>query len=58
VIESHLLALVVFAALTSTVLAVLYRPRGQRLRYGLAVFGAFVLGAVGLAWLMAAGRPK
>ncbi len=57
-IHSHLQALMVFAALTSTVLALLYRPRGRRLAFGLAIFACFVLGAVGLAWLMAAGRPR
>lgn len=57
-ISSHLQALVVFAALTATVLATLYRPRGRRLAYGLALFALFVLGAVGMAWLMSLGRPR
>jgi hypothetical protein len=54
---SHLQALVLFAALTATVLAVVQRPRGRRRRFGLAVFGAFVLGAIALSWLMAGLGP-
>ena len=52
-IASHLLALVVFSALASTVFATLLRPdlRG-RVRFGLMVFGAFVLSAVAVGWLM------
>jgi hypothetical protein len=53
VIRSHLVLLVVFAALVSTVFALLLRddPR-SRLRFGLLCFGAFV-GSVFLAgWLM------
>jgi len=54
VIHSHLLALLVFSALVSAVLALLTRddPR-RRLRFGARVFAAFVLSALVLGWLMA-----
>jgi heme A synthase len=50
---SHLLLLVVFAALVSAVLAALTRddPRAQ-LRTGLKMIGAFVGAAIVLGWLM------
>ena len=52
-IASHLLALVVFSALASTVFATLLRPDlPGRVRFGLMVFGAFVLSAVAVGWLM------
>lgn len=51
--DSHFLVLVVFAFLVSLVFAVLLRddPRTQ-LRFGALVFGAFLLSAVVLGWLM------
>jgi hypothetical protein len=50
--HSHLLTLVVFSALVSTVFATLLRdtPR-ERLRFGLLAFAAFVLSAVLVGWL-------
>ena len=50
---SHLLYLVVFAALVSAVFAVLQRhePREQ-VRFGLLLFGAFVVSGLVLGWLM------
>lgn len=53
-IESHLAALLLFAALVSTVFATLLRDdlRSQ-LRFGLKVFGAFVGSAILAGWLMA-----
>lgn len=50
---SHFLYLVVFAALVSAVFAVLQRedPREQ-VRFGLLLFGAFVVSGVVLGWLM------
>lgn len=52
--ESHLVTLLVFAALVSTVFATLLRdePRSQ-LRFGVKVFAAFVASAVLVGWLMA-----
>jgi prepilin signal peptidase PulO-like enzyme (type II secretory pathway) len=52
-VTSHLLYLVVFAALVSAVFAVLQRedPREQ-VRFGLLLFGAFVGAALVLGWLM------
>jgi hypothetical protein len=52
-VASHFLLLVLFAFLVSLVFAVLLRddPRTQ-LRFGGFVFGAFVLSAVVLGWLM------
>ena len=50
---SHLLLLVLFAALVSSVFAALTRdePRAQ-LRTGAIMFGGFVVAAVVLGWLM------
>lgn len=50
---SHLLLLLLFAALVSSVFAALARdePRGQ-LRTGSLMFGGFVVAAVVLSWLM------
>ena len=52
-IASHLLALVVFSTLVSVVFAMLLREdRGARVRFALMTFGAFVLSAVVVGWLM------
>jgi hypothetical protein len=52
---SHFVALILFSALVSLVFAFLQRetPR-ERLRFGVKVFGAFVLSTFVLGWLMAA----
>jgi len=53
VIASHLLALIVFSTLVSVVFAILLREdRQARLRFALMTFGAFVLSAVVVGWLM------
>ncbi len=50
---SHLLILVVFSLLVSTVFATLLRDDlRSRLRFGLFAFAAFVLSTVILGWLM------
>jgi hypothetical protein len=51
-IHSHLVTLLVFAALVSTVFAMLLRdaPR-ERLRFGLMAFAAFVLSTLVIGWL-------
>ena len=50
---SHLLNLVIFSALVSTVFALLLREdRRSRIRFGLFAFGAFVLSALAVGWLM------
>ncbi len=50
---SHLLILVVFSFLVSTVFATLLRDDPQsRLRFGLFAFAAFVLSTVILGWMM------
>jgi hypothetical protein len=51
-IQSHLITLVLFSALVSTVFAVLLRdtPR-ERVRFGLLAFGAFVLSTLVIGWL-------
>lgn len=52
-IASHLVALVLFSALTSTVFATLLRDDlRSRMRFGLILFGSFVLSAVAVGWLM------
>ena len=50
--HSHLVTLVVFSALVSTVFATLLRdtPR-ERVRFGLIAFAAFVLSTLVLGWL-------
>jgi hypothetical protein len=50
---SHLLTLLVFAALVAAVFATLLRDTTKaRLRFGLVAFAAFVLSTVALGWLM------
>jgi heme A synthase len=50
---SHLLALLLFSALVSTVFATLLRDDlRSRLRFGAILLGAFVLSAVAVGWLM------
>ncbi len=50
---SHLLLLILFAFFVSLVFAVLMRddPR-QQLRFGLILFGGFLVAAIGLGWLL------
>jgi hypothetical protein len=50
---SHMLTLLVFSTLVSIVFATLLREhRRDRLRFFLMSFGAFVLSAVVVGWLM------
>lgn len=52
-IASHLLILLVFSALVASVFAVLLRDDlRSRVRFGVWVFGAFVLSAVAAGWIM------
>jgi len=52
VIQSHLVTLLVFSALVSTVFATLLRDTArERVRFGLAAFAAFVLSTLVMAWL-------
>ena len=49
---SHLIVLVVFSALVSTVFAVLLRDdMRERLRFGLIAFAAFVVSTLVIGWL-------
>lgn len=52
-IQSHLMSLILFAALVSLVFSMLMRedPRA-RLRFGLMSFAAFVASAIVAGWLM------
>jgi hypothetical protein len=53
VISSHLVALFVFSALVAVVFALLQRQgKRERIRFGLMAFGAFVLSALVVGWLM------
>jgi len=53
VIASHLLALIVFSTLLSLVFAILLREQAKdRVRFALMTFGALVLSAVVVGWLM------
>jgi hypothetical protein len=50
---SHLLVLVLFSALVSTVLALVMRDGTRaRLRFGVLAFLAFVVSALAVGWLM------
>jgi hypothetical protein len=50
---SHLVTLLVFSALVSTVFAVLLRDTTRaRVRFGVLAFGAFVLTTLVAGWLM------
>lgn len=52
-IASHLLSLIVFSTLVSLVFAMLLREKArERVRFALLTFGAFVLSAVVVGWLM------
>lgn len=52
-ISSHLVALFVFSALVAVVFALLQRQgKRERIRFGLMAFGAFVLSALVVGWLM------
>ena len=51
-LHSHLLTLIVFAALVSTVFAVLLRDTTrERVRFGALAFAAFVLSTLVIGWL-------
>lgn len=51
-IHSHLLTLLAFAALVSTVFAMLLRDTArERVRFGLTAFAAFVLSTLVIGWL-------
>jgi len=53
VTHSHILSLLVFSALVSTVFATLLRSTTkERVRFALWAFGAFVLSTLVLGWLM------
>lgn len=53
-IKSHLLNLVIYAALVASVFAVLLRQQPRsRLRFGAILFVGFVLSALAAGWLMA-----
>ncbi|HEY7411225.1 MAG TPA: hypothetical protein VII13_10810 [Vicinamibacteria bacterium] len=53
VFESHLVNLIVFSALVSAIFALLLRDdRKSRVRFALKAFGAFVLSALLVGWLM------
>jgi cytochrome bd-type quinol oxidase subunit 2 len=50
---SHLVALLVFSALVAVVFALLQRQqKRERIRFGVMAFGAFVLSALVVGWLM------
>ena len=50
---SHLVALLAFSALVAVVFALLQRQdKRERIRFGVMAFGAFVLSALVVGWLM------
>jgi len=50
--HSHLITLIVFSALVSTVFATLLRDTTRdRMRFGLLAFAAFVLSTLVIGWL-------
>ena len=51
--SSHLVVLLVFSVLVSGVFALLLRDDGRsRVRFGLMAFGAFVVSALVVGWIM------
>jgi hypothetical protein len=53
IFKSHLLSMILYAALVSVVLAFLRRSEKKpRLKYGLSLFLIMVLGAILFGWLM------
>jgi len=49
----HLLLLVLFSFFVSLVFAVLMRDEpGEQLKFGLLLFGGFIVAAIALGWLM------
>ena len=51
--RSHLVVLLLFSVLVSGVFAMLLRDDGKsRLRFGLMAFGAFVISALVVGWIM------
>ena len=51
--SSHLLVLLIFSALVSAVFAILLREdTPSRVRFAVTAFGAFVLSAVIVGWIM------
>jgi prepilin signal peptidase PulO-like enzyme (type II secretory pathway) len=53
IFKSHLLSMILYAALTAVVLALLRRTeRKSRIKYGLFLFLAMVGGALLFGWLM------
>lgn len=51
--RSHLVVLLLFSFLVSGVFAMLLRDDGRsRLRFGLMAFGAFVISALVVGWIM------
>ncbi len=54
---THLEAALLFSLFTSIVLGVIGRSTdGERIRYGLSVFGYFLVAIFGLGWLMYLGH--
>jgi hypothetical protein len=52
-VTTHLGLMVLFALLVSTVFATLLRERpAEQLRFGLRLFGAFMVGGLLLGWLL------
>ncbi|HWX25021.1 MAG TPA: hypothetical protein VN083_08270 [Vicinamibacteria bacterium] len=52
-IASHIVILIVFSLLVSTVFAALQRDTlAEQVRFGLMAFGAFILSTFVLGWLM------
>lgn len=51
-IQSHLVALLVFSGLVAFVFAQLLRDPGERWRFGLKVFLAFVGSTLAIGWLL------
>jgi hypothetical protein len=52
-VKSHLLNLLIFSLLVSSVFAVLMREDTKsRVRFGLMAFGAFILSALVVGWAM------
>jgi hypothetical protein len=53
IFRSHLVSMVIYAALVSVVLALIRKESAKaRLRYGLSLFLIMVVGAIAFGWFM------
>ena len=53
IFKSHLISMILYAALACTVLALIRRDElNKRIRYGISLFLIMVIGAIAFGWFM------